>query len=451
MVDQALCEFGRLHNDLVVVLEALAGGNGPYSNSRVILDCVTTPANLPERYYDQPVVRVRDLATQLETAPADDVASVQEELLAARKAVWTNYGILDLLNRARMRARVINDDVRRISRAHQINSFEVGATYLAAKLGFPVQEPTYEECLREITGLPNALSFIPKQEALDAMRMDIESDLAKLWASKGTFREKIAAFRAQQEAVPPDQYRRRYAELAQMFIDYVKEQDPSIPRHADVKVVSPDAAHPGMVGSFDYGRGGDFQAETFAVPMGDMTLPLLLTVVGHEIGGHFRLGVLWDLYSRETGDPYGQVHTMHTNMTVINEGVAEQGIIFYDDLARKLVDPVAVAVETKLYILNRATINYQIARKFSDAPMTRQEVIDHCLAHGIQRGYAEIRANGMFNPAREFFLKAYAGAAYHPGMTVVRQFAEKHGKDRVLTAVREPISIATLGLKLERM
>ena len=300
-----------------------------------------------------------------------------------------------------------------------------------------------------ITGFSYPL--IPTKAYLNDFRASIDRKLSDLGFGGSSFAERVAAFRASHERVPPEQYSARYGELARLFIDHIKATDASFPREANVKIVPPDAAQPGVGGSFDYGRGGEFQAETFGVPMADTTLPLLAITVGHEIGGHFRLCVLWDMYARENGDPYAEIQTMSSNMTVINEGVAEQGIIFYEDLVRTFMDPQVVALEAQLYRLNRATLGYQAARKFSDTPMSNDEQIDHCIAFGLLRGTAEHRTKGFFVPRADFHLPTYGGAAYHPGMSVVWEMAERYGKEKILAAVREPISLATLEMKLQRM
>ncbi len=449
MADPALVEFGHRHKDLVVLLEALAGGDGPYGDSRVIFDCVTTPAKLPQEYLSIPVTRVRVLARALAKAPPYEKAVIQEGLEAARRIVWETYALPNLLADARRSAQRIEDNVRRISRVHQIDSLEADAMILASQLGFPVRRPSYGETIMAITGFSYPL--IPTEAYLNDFRASIDRKLSDLGFGGNSFAERVAAFRTSHERVPPEQYPARYGELARLFIDYIKASDASFPREANVKIVPPDAAQPGTGGSFDYGRGGEFQAETFGVPMADMTLPLLAITVGHEIGGHFRLCVMWDVYARETGDSYAEIQTMHSNMTVINEGVAEQGIIFYEDLVRTFMDPQVVALEAQLYRLNRATLGYQAARKFSDTPMSREEQLDHCIAFGLLRGSAEHRTKGFFSPRADFHLPTYSGAAYHPGMSVVWDMAGRFGKERILEAVREPISLATLEMKLQAM
>lgn len=454
----AYVRFGHAHNDLVALLEGLAGGNGPYGGSRVIFDAVTVPEHLPHLYADSAyVTEVRERATAAEKAKDDDEKKEAKEAgIAARKDVWCHHQwkISDLFTQARDAARAMDNDADRITRLNQINSLEICTAILASDLGFDVPRPTYRAALTGITGLEHAV--IPTEQDLDRMRGELAHKLDRAGHQMGNFAEQVALWRSRQEIVPEIDFVRRYEELAQGFIGYIKEIDPRFPKEANVKVVPPDPSIPGKAGAFDYGRGGNFQGETYTIPRAGVTVPLLLILVAHEIGGHFRLNVLWDQYARETGDPFGNVRTMCAAETVVQEGISEQGILFYDKFIQTelVTDPKVIELEMDLHLLNRATLAYQGARKYSDQPMTPDEIREHSIAYGVLPSHAEGRAQG-FVQRPDFLNMTYLGPAYYPGMLTVRQLMPAQGPDyealrkqQILEAVRRPLTLPALSFAL---
>lgn len=449
MAEKAVVEFGHRHNELIGLLEAFAGGNGPYGDTKVFFDAATTPNALPDSYQQPKVRRVRDLVHELERETDGNTAGeIDQELKDLRLEIFTATDVPALLVEARTAARNITDDVQRLSRVQQIDGLEAAAALLRAQLSPSSVKPTYNAMLTAITGFPQA--EIPSQHDLLQLRDSLDQRLLCLGFEQGDFVARMAAFRNQQQHISPADFVGAYDRVAQEFIASIKDTVPGFPATAAVKIVDLHDS-PGVAGSFDYGRGGEFQGTSSVRVLSESCWTYLLTVVGHEIGGHFRLSVQWDLYSRETGDPYGSVQTTCSNMTVVNEGVAEQGALFYHDLVTRHVPAEVMAVETEAYYLNRVLLAYQTARQCSDTPLSEKKLVEQCVQYGLARAVAENRARGLTaeGDAREVHAMTYIGPAYFPGMKTVQDMIGRFGKAAILEVVRAPLSIAVLGQALE--
>lgn len=450
VIDKHVLEFGKVHNKAVVVLEAMAGGNGPYGQSIKLLDSATTRDAFPKEYVSREVVQVRELATKLEQAGEEDAPGIKEALEVARDSVLKKHDPFTLLAKARAIAMNIEDDVQRLSRIHQINSLENVAHLLVGELyafseapEHQAPNPTYHASLRAVTGF-DSMEMKTRSE-LDLLREDVKDILTALDYTEGTFAERVAAMRLQHAFVPEEEYAGRFESIGHGLVDHIKELDLSFPEQARMVFKRPDIVTPGVQGECWYGRDGDFTGQAFVVPK-ESNSAELLNIVTHEIGGHFRLSVLWDQYTRETGDHYGRLHTISSNMGVIQEGIAEHGLLFYPNFVKGYVaDPKVLEAEFALYRLNRALLGYQIARHFSKGPVDEQVVIDECTKYGMLETSAKTRAGALQHTGgHRLFFQNHVGPCYDVGLHVVQGNLRGHSQDKVWQAVRQPISIAIM-------
>ena len=91
MGNDSVVEFGRIHTDIVVALEALVGGLGPYDDPRLILDAASRRSDLPELYDSPLCVDVHYLGKELMKADEEGKPEIEAELLRAQHNVWKGY------------------------------------------------------------------------------------------------------------------------------------------------------------------------------------------------------------------------------------------------------------------------------------------------------------------------------------------------------------------------
>ncbi|MBI2572561.1 hypothetical protein HYV86_01765 [Candidatus Woesearchaeota archaeon] len=446
LASQLVYDFGQRRADLIPVLEIVAGGLGPYKDPRVIFDCASSHNHLPKTYTNADIDRARSRLISLrDEKDTSASAALTLEVQDLQRAVWERYHPLERIAELQEMSARITDDALRLTRVDEARSLELFAKVYGAKLGIPnITSPSYQECVLGVTGLSQDPT--PSITEMDQMRDRIEARLNNLGYHSGTFSQKVAAFRNQIEPLNGAQaYLTKYREVAAALIEHIKNIDPHFPREADVKIVTPEAANEGTGGSFDYGRGnGAFQAESFIVPHEHGTLVDLLITTAHEIGGHFRLMVLWNQYANRTNDHLGHIGAMRTNQTCTQEGMADQGISFYREFASEFVDSRLIDIELDLYLLNRATLGYQIAKHFSSQPQTQEEIITQGIEYGMLIDAITNRSRGIVSGRRDESLKLYGGPAYHPGLQRVSKLAARHGADKVWQAARQPLSLGAL-------
>ncbi len=444
----AILNFGDARAELILVLEIIAGGLGPYDDPRIIFDCVSAVQHLPRTYTNADLDRVRSQLKELHAITDQSEIQKQSDVVRnSQVAIWQRYNPLKKIKELQEKALWIREPIVRQTRVDEARSLELFARVYGAKLGIEgVTAPSYGECVLGVTGL--SVDPTPTILEMDSMRADIMNQLNGLGFTNGTFSERVAEMRTKMETVQgKEAYFSGYQEIGNALIAYIKEIDPHFPKEAHVKFVDSSKASEGTGGSFDYGRGnGAFQAQSFIVPHDNGTIADLLITTAHEIGGHFRLTVLWDQYARETGDAMGHIGTMETNQCCTQEGMADQGISFYHEFAGRYIDPKIVDVELSLYLLNRALLGHQVAAHFDEKPQSSDEIIAQGISYGMLPDSIAQRARGITSGRRDEFMKLYGGPAYHPGLQRVSKLAAEYGGDAVWRAVREPMSLTALEL-----
>ncbi len=56
---QPILDYGKTHLELVILLDVLAGGNGPYGNGKEVFDSWSLgDKKLPSSYYDRNLIKV---------------------------------------------------------------------------------------------------------------------------------------------------------------------------------------------------------------------------------------------------------------------------------------------------------------------------------------------------------------------------------------------------------
>ena len=448
--EQKILDFGNQRGELIPVLEIIAGGLGPYEDPRVIFDAVSTVQRLPRTYTDADIDRVRSLLKELHASENQVTSQVlTDRIRDLQFAVWNRYNPLLQIGALQQTALEIQDPITKQTRVDEARSLELFARVYGAKLGVSgIVAPSYQECVLGVPGL--SIDPTPSIKEMDALRADIMDQLMDLGYTRGSFAQRVAKMRTKMETVEgKEAYFARYQEIGEALIAHIKQIDPSFPREANVEFVDSSKASLGTGGSFDYGRGNSaFQAQSFIVAHEQGTIADLLITTAHEIGGHFRLTVLWNQYANETNDTMGDIGTMETNQCCTQEGMADQGISFYRGFAARYVDPTLVDVELSLYLLNRALLGHQVAAHFSEKPQTNEEIIEQGIQYGMLPEAIANRASGIVSGRRNEFLKLYGGPAYHPGLQRVSRLASQYGGDAIWQAVREPISLTALEAKM---
>ena len=463
--DPAVIKFGDQYLKMACVLECCAGGSGPYGNRKIFFDSwAEDPTELPGIYSSVEAHTIRGYAEKLGTATdASKELKFMGMLNTARREFVKKYDIFDLIERLEDTACEIKDPIRKQTRVDQVNGLYALAHVLLYDIGLSSYCPPFPKIVESMTGISPAM--IPTIEELNKQRDEVSALLIKRGYSGSSeqyigpcipekFKNQVAAWKSDLGRLSKEQFLEIYKKNVEKLVRAMKRKIPGFPAEARVKIITPEEVGFDRYrsGSFDYGRGGRYMAETRVTPDKGMTLLDLARVNAHEIGMHFRQAVLYHKHYIKTRDKLGATGTMCSNLSITDEGLAELGTKIYetelvDIFGKKIMQDNVIA--DKLEELATAAMPFETNRARNLNDITREGMIQELIDYGVDKQRAVRRTEGIFNPLMTIKILAYYGVTYWQGGKFIRGLIKKYGLESVLDKCKEPISLVALSKALE--
>jgi len=470
-VDPAILEFGDKYLEIACILESVAGGDGPYGDQKIFFDSWAGEEKaLPEIYHRSISGTIRELAKK--SGEARDEASRlkyigllnlrRREFAGMVENVMAREGVFSLIRDLEDIALKIEDPIKQQTRIDQVNGLNALTLVLYHDIGFSGYCPTFPQIVETMTGISPPM--IPTREEIDKKRDEISSLLFKRryephfgrqYTAEEGFMDQLSAWRKDLGLLSKEQMLGAYQKGVIKLIKAIKGKTTGFPEEAEVKVVTPSMTGTDRFigGSFDYGRGGPYKAESRIVPDDTSTLIDVATTIAHEIGSHYRLSVLWDQYQRLCGgDKFAATGTMCSNIAITHEGLTSQGTKIYEkELVEIYGDKIMqdVVIAQKLEELAVAMLPFEINRKYHLQDITPGKMIAEFIAYGVTEGRSRRRTAGIFEPSRRPVTLTYSGVAYGQGSEFMGHLIDRYGPKIVLEGCTEPISLAALSKSLE--
>ncbi len=264
------------------------------------------------------------------------------------------------------------------------------------------------------------------------------------------FHEQMEAWRESRYLKPKDVVR-TYRDAVNKLLQMIKGKYQFFPESASVKVLKAEASQHATA-SLDYGRGGEFNAETRIKPLEKTYTTIdILELAAHEIGVHYFAQVLLDLYARETGDLLGAVGTMSTSLTCPQEGLAENSLMLYrDELIGIFGEEIAEDLDfwRRYNAFSTDKLGYIVDRRINDR-MTKEVMVKELVGFGSTEEGAANLADGLMNPINWIKVMTYVGPVYAPSTRVLNRMIKTYGPQKVLEAFRYPITLSALPMALK--
>jgi len=456
--EKAVLKFGQKYLNLACILEGIAGGDGPYGDQKIFFDSwARKKIELPGFYSDGIPSIIRRYAKEIGNTEDEDAKERSRICLEMFRKAFLTFAIGLRNVRSQLReldviAYRIKDPVRSQTRIDQVRGMNIFLDVLYSDLYPNKGCPVYQEIVEYMTGVSPAM--IPSREEIDMKRYGISELLSRKGYGSSEFMSQIAAWRNDLRLLRKEEMLDMYRQGVEKLVDSIKISS-GFPADAKVKVVEPSKTGSDRFrsGSFDYGRGGPYRAESRIIPDDTSTLVDVATTVAHEIGGHYMLSVLWDKYHRQTGDLFGAIGTMCSNIAITQEGIASHGTRFYEkELANIYGDNIMkdIGIAQELEELAMMMLPFEIARKENEQT-TPEKMVEEFIEYGVSEGRAERRTVGIFDPFRRPRTLAYTGSAYMQGSQYIGRLIERYGAKRVLEACVEPISLLALSKSLGKV
>lgn len=439
-------EFGKAHRELVIKLDAVAGGSGFYGHptTRLLADCYALG--------EEDLLRDSQTYNDPRTAEIRQAADKGEDTTELRKAYAADSEPIRDAMKLFAIAYYIQDRRQKKPRHDQALSLLTAAKVLLADLGVQDHKLQYEQAVQYITGIQPAL--IPTREYMERFRRSLltrmgRDENASLGETAGQWRESVGLLSCEEMG-------QVYRTAAQYMLEVIKRN--GVPAEADLVVETLKEAP--WMGFFAYSdRSGRMHGETCMVES-DTKCPFdVINTAAHEVGGHYNVHARWHEYVRRTGDLFPAVGVMASNQAVLNEGYANCAVsTFRDDLdglferidlekmdARERAKHLEIS--HGLEVLAMMSLGYEAARFFRDSDIDTAGMESEFIAFGVDPHRAASRARHITQAKGRLMPFCYLGPGYYPGMKVVGDYLSRHGKERLLSSIADengPPSISTL-------